>query len=122
MTDTIERLVRMLDAESRVNLDVAEIIECQSARRRRLNYVPRINCTYGLSMSVQASYYNYCTPRDSIGPYTAAEVGFPSERIEAFIEYAEDPGSPTNTVYGWVPVDVIASVIDAHGGFQDGNT
>lgn len=74
-------------------------------------------CADGLTLSVQASKFHYCTPRDSIGPWDAVEVGFPSEQIEALMPYAEDPDDPTGTVYGYVPLSVVAGVIAQHGGF-----
>ena len=58
----------------------------------------------------------YCEPRTDEGPWSAVEVGFPSEREELLMEYAEDPHRPTGTVYGWVPVEVISEVIAKRGG------
>ena len=71
-------------------------------------------------MSVQASKFNYCTPRNNDGPYSQVEVGFPSAREEMLMEWAEDPDDPTGTVYGWVPVSVVTNVIAKHGGVVDG--
>ena len=31
------------------------------------------------AVSIQASEYHYCTPRNNEGPYSEWEVGFPSE-------------------------------------------
>ena len=72
-------------------------------------------------MSVQASRTHYCTPRDDVGPYTHVEVGFPSSYDFYLNQYAEDPGEPTGTVYGWVPADTIIMCIDAHGGMVEGS-
>lgn len=91
-----------------------------AARRSMLQDMLRqvlpITCADGLRLSVQASRDHYCTPRDSVGPWTAVEVGFPSERVEELMEYAENPKAPTDTVYGWVPVEVVEAVIEKHGG------
>lgn len=81
-----------------------------------LRQVRPIKCADGLELSVQASCTHYCTPRDSVGPWVAVEVGFPSERVEELMEYAENPNEPTDTVYGWVPVEVVEAVIEKHGG------
>ena len=34
------------------------------------------------------------------------------------MNYAETPENPTETVYGWVPVEVVESVIEKHGGLM----
>ena len=75
-----------------------------------------IECVDGFRMSVQASKSHYCTPRDNFGPYSKVEVGFPSERIEEFMPFAEEADSPTDTVYGWVPIEIVEQVIESHGG------
>ena len=69
-------------------------------------------------MSVQAGPRNYCTPRDETGPWEEVEVGFPN-RIEPLLwKYAEDPGEWTDTVYAWVPIGLVAAVIELHGGMM----
>lgn len=67
-----------------------------------------------LGMSIQASSVHYCTPKNDIGPYTSFEIGFPSERIEDLMPYAEDADNPTETVYGRVPAAVIDKIIRRH--------
>ena len=79
-----------------------------------------IKCADGFSMSVQASRGSYCSPRDDSGPYDSVEVGFPSSFDVYLHQYAEDPGKPTDTVYGWVPADTVIMCIDAHGGMVSG--
>lgn len=79
--------------------------------------VKRIHCKDGFSMSVQASEYAYCEPRiDDAVFYLQVEVGFPSEKEPLLMQYAEEPDRPINTVYGYVPVDVVAEVVRNHGG------
>jgi hypothetical protein len=80
----------------------------------------RIECKDGFSMSVQASETVYCDPRDDVGPYTHVECGFPSEYEELIIAYAEARHEPTKTVYGWVPVGIVTTVIAKHGGLIKG--
>ena len=79
-----------------------------------------IKCADGFTMSVQASETNYSSPRDNTGPYTEAEVGFPSKPESLLMGYAEDREQPTDTVYGWVPRQVIINVIAKHGGMISG--
>jgi len=90
----------------------------------------QIRCVDGFKMSVQAGIGMYCTPRpdgftddapgrDYEGPYTAAEVGFPSERPEPWSQWeelAENPEDPISTVYGYVPFALIEALIELHGG------
>ena len=80
-----------------------------------------IVCADGFSMSVQAHEGSYCTPRVNTADfYTEAEVGFPSEREPMLMEDCESPNKPTDTVYGWVPRQVIINVIAKHGGMVEG--
>ncbi len=65
----------------------------------------------GLSLSVQASSNHYCEPRSDFGPYTSFEIGFPSEKIDKIMGYAENPDKPTSTVYAYVPSQVVMEVI-----------
>lgn len=88
----------------------------------------KIMCADGFAMSVQASSTHYCSPRvDDASRYSEVEVGFPTEKEELLEKYAEDPSAEVNpkkgvveTVYGWVPSDVVLRVIDKHGGIESG--
>ena len=83
--------------------------------------VKRLHCKDGFSMSVQAHYGAYCAPRvdhTDTDYYFEVEVGFPSEREELLMEYVEDYDNPTDTVYGYVPVEVVQEVIEKHGGIK----
>lgn len=93
-----------------------------SRRELRNDYlarVPRIVCGDGFGMSVQTGYGNYCQPRDNFGPWHSCEIGFPSQRVEALMPYIDggEDTDPTDTVYGYVPLTVVAQVIADHGGF-----
>ncbi len=81
--------------------------------------IPRIHCADGFSMSVQAGESLYCSPRSDTGPWEEVEVGFPSQVEPLLFEYAEDRGQWTDTVYPYVPIALVASVIELHGGRQD---
>ena len=80
-----------------------------------------ITCEDGFTMSVQASRYHYSLPREDEGPHHAFEIGFPSEPEELIIRFAEDASSPTETVYGYVPAEVVDAVIAKHGGIKEPN-
>lgn len=59
------------------------------------------------------------TPRTNLesGEYETCEVGFPNQREELLMPYAEDPETPTETVYGYVPVTLVEQIIEKHGGW-----
>ena len=83
---------------------------CQAIR-------PRIECADGFAISVQASEFHYCSPRISGNViYEKVELGFPNQVEPLIMIYAEDPDIPTETVYGWVPVEIVNSIIEKHGG------
>ena len=54
---------------------------------------PRLYCNDGYSISVQASSFHYCRPR-------------------------EDDSDYTKTVYGYVPIEIIEELINKHGGIK----
>lgn len=86
-------------------------------RKKGNRFLPRIVCKDGFSMSVQVGEYNYCQPRrDLAAYYSEAEIWFPSEEEPLIMRYAENPSSPTETVYGYVPSELIYEVIEKHGG------
>ena len=65
---------------------------------------------YGVTVSVQASSTHYSLPRVDYAPngVTHVELGFPSVVPPDYImEYAEEPDAPTNTVYGYVPIELV---------------
>lgn len=78
--------------------------------------LPRLMCGDGFTISIQANGFAYCLPRKWEGPYTHVECGFPSSEESDLMEYAEDPSDPTGTVYGYVPVEIVKSVLKKHGG------
>ena len=81
----------------------------------------RVVCADGFTMSVQASAYYYCQPevRDA-DRYETVEVGFPTAKEPMLMPYAETPENPTDTVYAYVPVEVVTNVIVKHGGMVSG--
>lgn len=87
----------------------------------RLGFLRKpIICKDGFSMSVQASSSHYCTPRRNLfnGDYETVEIGFPSEKEDLLIDYAEIEEELTKTVYGYVPVEVVEEIIKKHGGIK----
>jgi hypothetical protein len=78
-------------------------------------------CADGFKMSVQAHDGAYCNPRaNDAEEYSQVEIGFPSQREELIMPWCEDSDHPTDTVYGYVPVDVVTNVLVKHGGIVEG--
>ena len=88
----------------------------------KMNRNAQVVCADGFKMSVQAHQGAYCTPRRSnANNYTEVEVGFPNAMEPMLMEYVEDEERPTDTVYSYVPVQVVTTVIAKHGGMVDGD-
>ena len=85
----------------------------------------KIVCSDGFTMSVQANEYSYCEPRyTGAEQYTTVEIGYPSQREELLMEYAEssyNETDPTDTVYAYVPAALVFAVIVKHGGMVSGH-
>lgn len=80
---------------------------------------PCLICVDGFSMSVQASENHYCEPRENfLKHYDAVEIGYPSEEELLLLDYAEDPDELTDTVYGYVPTELVDKVLEKHGGID----
>lgn len=78
---------------------------------------PGIKCADGFEISVQASNGHYCSPRvDGDVIYEMVELGYPNQVEPLITDYAEDGDSLTETVYGWVPVEIVNAVVEKHGG------
>ena len=81
----------------------------------------RVVCADGFTMSVQASAYNYCQPQEPAADrYETVEIGFPTAKEPMLMPYAETPENPTDTVYAYVPVELVTNVIVKHGGIVSG--
>lgn len=88
---------------------------------REIPNIKPIYCADGASLSVQASRFHYCFPRNNEGPYAQVEVGFPSVKPpESWREYCQGDfdAAPCDTVYGNVPLTLVAEFIEQHGGIR----
>lgn len=80
---------------------------------------PRLCCNDGYSISAQASEFHYCTPRiNGAQDYESVELGFPSEEDELINEYSDGGFDYTETVYGYVPIEIVENLIEKHGGIR----
>ena len=99
----------------KANMQVKEVAGGYEYREQS----PRVVCADGFNMSVQVSSSHYCTPRTNDSAfYSNVEIGYPSEREELLMPFAEQEDEPTYTVYGYVPVSIVDEVIAKHGGFK----
>ena len=87
---------------------------------------PRVECADGFNMSVQASEDHCCYPRKNIPflitagfHYAEVEVSYPSAYEAVLMPYAEDESFPLDTVYAYVPVEVVDAIIAKHGGLVE---
>ena len=77
----------------------------------------QIECVDGFKISVQASSGHYCQPRETGAyEYHMVECGFPNQVPDFILQYAEDSERPTDTVYGYVPTELVNKLINSHGG------
>jgi hypothetical protein len=100
-------------------LEANKKIKVIAGRYETRSLAPRVECADGFIMSVQVSESHYCSPRENDAvDYSSVEVGFPSEREELLMSFAEEENDPTGTVYGYVPVSIVDEVIAKHGGLK----
>lgn len=97
--NTIDRLQKHL---------ANEIIEISTGLYRKPPS-DSVKCADGTTLSVQASEYHYCTPRDNQGPYTTVEVWCVSSDVTEFEYSEEDPSA-------YVPIEDVVRFIENHGG------
>ena len=87
---------------------------------------PYVICNDGFKMSVQVGQSLYSSPKDVADEYEEAEIGFPSIPESLITKYAEDgevegddDSRLCDTVYPYVPVELIDEVISKHGGIDE---
>ncbi len=66
-----------------------------------------------VQVSMQAGARFYSMPeKNGADKYTEVELGYPSKKpTEEILRYAEEPEKPTDTVYGYVPIELVAKWI-----------
>jgi hypothetical protein len=86
-----------------------------------MNQHKSVVCKDGFTVSIQAGEAHYCWPRIDDAPrWESVELGYPSSSDYLITEYAEDADNLTESVYGWVPVDVVYLLLTKHGGVVSG--
>ncbi|GAC1598842.1 MAG: hypothetical protein NVS3B25_25160 [Hymenobacter sp.] len=95
----------------------ASVNEPKHITGMRQSVVQPIECVDGTTISVQAGRTMYCQPRQDSGPWDEVEVGYPSVDPGAEMRQFQDgEGDPTQSVFGYVPVELVRAFIEAHGG------
>ena len=101
------------------------IANYMNAFKHNFTQIPQIVCEDGFAMSVQASVNHYTSPRrdfDDARMYDKMEVGFPNmeeELLKPYVDaYSDEEIDYLNSVYGFVPVEIINEVIVKHGGLK----
>ena len=97
-------------------MKVSEFLKETSVVKNDMIIRPWIVCADGFTMSVQASKFHYCTPRENVDTFSKVEIGYPSMPEERLRQYAEDESDLTDTVFGWVPIEIVESIVEQHGG------
>ena len=114
MNLTVDKLNEMLSAQP---------IKGDGGRYDFKDIMPRIEMTNGSNISVQTGHTHYCSPRESVGPWRLVECGFPSVTPpETWKEYFDgDWGNSdgTDSVYGYIPIELVVDFINEHGGIKD---
>jgi hypothetical protein len=84
---------------------------------------PRVHCADGVSLSIQASEYAYCYPRQRIQQpwdfYSLVEVGYIWDKdSQPFSPPAPWRGYQTgdDEIWAYIPISAVKEFIDAHGG------
>ena len=89
--------------------------------------LPRIHCKDGFSISIQVHNGNYCASENGVRTFGTdwklVEWGFPSEQIDAEKYHAEENFyeeeiDTTQTVGGYVEIELMDTLLQEHGGID----
>ena len=90
--------------------------------KKRIFYVPKIICKDGFNISIQVHWGAYCESENGVREYglnwKQVEWGYPSEEIDPTLYNAEDPDNVTNTVGGYVDIELMEKLLEEHGGID----
>ena len=89
--------------------------------------LPRIHCKDGFTISIQVNKGNYCASENGVHTFGTdwklVEWGFPSEQIDAEKYHAEENFyeeeiDTTQTVGGYVEIELMDTLLQEHGGID----
>lgn len=89
-------------------------------REASVKLIPRLVCNDGFSLSVQASEIHSSLPQRRVGPYSHVECACPSEPVQELMPFLmqEEGISPEQSVYVRVPIEIVQSILNSHGGLR----
>ena len=98
--------------------DFTEWLEEGCNKSNSFQFAKRLLLADGTSLSIQASDGHYSEPRKTTAysKYESFEIGFPSCEIAEIKQFAEDENDLTETVYPYVPKQIILDLIESRGG------
>ena len=113
----------------------ANINECKCTKMGMENaykstyfLLPRIHCKDGFTISIQVNNGNYCASENGVRTFGTdwklVEWGFPSEQIDAEKYHAEENFyeeeeiDTTQTVGGYVEIELMDTLLQEHGGID----
>ena len=71
-------------------------------------------CADGFTISIQHSNVHHCSKEDN--NFNFLELGYPSRVCGSLMEYAENSDDPLETIYTYVPLELIEEIVKSHGG------
>lgn len=78
---------------------------------------PAMICADGFTMSVQGHFGAYSEPRDDFAKhYNSVEIMCPAEPL---LEVHGGHACGDEMIYGYVPIETVAKIIEKHGGLVD---
>lgn len=89
-------------------------------RSADVKLLPCLNCTDGFSLSFQASEIHSSQPKRRDGPYSHVECACPSKTVPLLMPSTlrKDGIPPEQPVYRNVPIAIVHSILNAHGGLR----
>ena len=93
----------------------------QFVENKMNNLIPALYCRHGVSLSVQASDFHYCTPKANIGPYTHVEIGYIELNGERYCppEFEKYQEPVSKSIYCFVPIELVEAFIFSNGGLSN---
>jgi len=81
---------------------------------------PRVYFNNGGGISMQASHYHNCVPKDDEGPYESIELGYPDEMVKIPEEMYTFEEQGSDGLYNFVPASVVVKLIELNDGVKSG--
>ena len=111
--------IRVIQLPINTTIEVLQLLlNMDASTRFRKENMIWITVKDGLKVSIQAGEGKYSEPQEDYAVHVQVELGFPNEIVREWMPYVENPENPTETVYPYVPLEVVAAAIDRKGGID----